>query len=147
LLAGTSLTLTLRADLNQGGNDESAGFDNILVEAFPVPPSLSIIKDVEVLDALGIGDYAIPGNEVMYNFTLTSDGGAIDAGTLVLVDQLPPGLEIFTGDLDGNGNPFSFTDNSTPASGLSCCAVGTYEFSNNTSAPITYGYVPMTPYD
>jgi len=144
---GTTLTLTLRADLNQGGNDESGGFDNILVKAFPAPPNLSIIKEVEVLDSLGIGDYAIPGNEVMYSFTLTSDGGAIDNGTIVLVDQLPPNLEIFTGDLDGNGNPFAFIDNSVPASGLSCCAAGTYEFSNSAAAPITYGYVPSTPYD
>lgn len=144
---GTSLTLTLRADVNQGGNDESAGFDNILIEAFPIPPDLSIIKEVEVLDALGIGDYAIPGNEVMYSFKMTSDGGAIDAGTIVLVDKLPPDLEVFTGDLDGNGNPFTFTDNSTPPSGLSCCASGTYEFSDSTTTPITYGYAPMTPYD
>jgi len=40
---GSTLTLTLRAALTQNINDESGGFDNITITAFPliVPPNLT----------------------------------------------------------------------------------------------------------
>lgn len=139
-----ALTLLLRTAINQGGNDESGGYDNMTVTAFPAPPDLDITKSVSGLTG---SDYMTPGNDVRYTFNLTSDGAAIDAGSIVLTDSLPPEVRLFTGNLDGSGQPVSFTDNSSPASGLSCCAATNIEFSNTVSGPPVYGYIPAVPYD
>lgn len=140
----TSLTLLLRTALNQGGNDESGGYDNFTVTAFSPEPDIDITKTVEMAVA---GEYNLPGNDVRYEFSLTSNGAAIDAGSIVLMDKLPPEVSLFTGDLNGSGQPVDFTDSSTPASGLSCCTAANIEFSDTTSGAPVFGYIPATPYD
>lgn len=141
---GTTLDLDLRTALNQGGGDESGGYDNIIVTAFFPEPDVNIVKTVEPAIA---GDYNLPGNDMRYVFTLTSDGAAIDAGSITLVDNLPLEVSLFTGDLNGSGQPVVFSDNSMPASGLSCCTAANIEFSDTTTGVPIFGYVPATPYD
>jgi len=140
---GTTLNLTLRADLNQSGNDESAGFDNISVTAFPILPNLTASKTVETVNM----DYALPGNLVDYTISIGNTGGPVDDGTLSFIDALPANVTLFTGDLDGLGNPVIFTDNSTPVSGVTCCAAVHVEYSDSTSAPPVFGYIPTSNYD
>ena len=140
---GTALELTLRTAINQGGNDESGGYDNFEVLAFGPPPQLTGSKTVEVVG----GGFAVPGAEVDYRIDITNAGGAADAGTLVVTDILPPEVELFTGDLDGSGSAVAFTDASAPASGYVCCATGEVEFSATVSGAPVWGYVPATPYD
>lgn len=145
---GPTTTLTLRTDINQGGNDESGGYDNFLVEAYPLPsPALDVQKDVAVIDIVGNGRYATPGNEVEYTFSLESTGTAIDADTIQLTDQLPDDLTLFTGDLDGFGQPVVFQDLSSPASGLSCCVAAELSYADETTGAPIFDYVPTTPYD
>ncbi len=144
---GTILDLTLRTDLNQGGNDESGGFDNMLIEAFPKPANILITKDVDTVTTPGLEAYNLPGSDVLYTFALTSTGGALDSDSIILTDVVPSDLSVFTGDFDGSGNPFIFEDNSMPPSELNCCSAGQYEFSNTTSGAPVFGYVPSTPYD
>jgi len=141
---GTTLDLDLRTALNQGGGDESGGYDNMIVTAFIPEPDVNITKAVEPATA---GDYNIPGNDMRYVFTLTSDGAAVDSGSITLIDNLPPEISLFTGDLNGSGQPVDFVDNSTPVSGLSCCTAANIEFSNTTSGAPVFGYIPATPYD
>ena len=140
---GAILNLTLRCALNQGGNDESCGFDNMTVTAFPILPNLSAEKTVETVN----GDYALPGNLVEYTIKLENDGGAVDADTIILVDPIPSDVTLFTGDLDGLGNSVQFIDNSVPPSGLTCCSAANIEYSDSTTSPPTFGYIPMSNFD
>ncbi|WP_371397884.1 hypothetical protein [Fretibacter rubidus] len=144
---GSTLALTLRAALNQGGNDESGGFDNISITAFPILPDLDITKTVEMASGAGALDYAVPGADVIYRFDLTNIGGAVDAGTVRISDKIPDNLVLFTGNYDGSGNAVAFNDASAPASGLLCCAGGTVQFSDTTSGAPVYGYTPNGGYD
>ncbi len=144
---GPSLTLTLRANINQGGNDESAGYDNMRVTAVDVPPNLELHKEVIVLSSLGPDATAIPGSELQYTIRLSGSGSETKTDSIILLDDFPPELELYTGDLDGYGNPFVFIDDSTPSSGLSCCHADSYEFSNSDTKPPVFGYIPEQPYD
>lgn len=140
---GATLDLTLRCALNQGGNDESCGFDNMTVTAFPVLPNLTAQKTVEVVD----NEYALPGNFVDYTISVSNSGGTMDTGTFVLVDPISENLSLFTGDFDGSGNAVQFVDTSSPASGFNCCTGSNIEFSNSVTTPPVYGYVPVADYD
>jgi len=92
-------------------------------------------------------DYALPGNLVDYTISIGNTGGPVDDGTLNFIDALPDNVTLFTGDLDGSGNPVIFTDNSTPAAGVTCCAAVHIEYSDSTSVPPVFGYVPTSNYD
>lgn len=134
-----SVTLTLRTAINQGGNDESGGFDNFRVEAFPASPDVSISKTSAPEAA---GDFHIPGTNVIYTILVTSSGGALDAGTLRLTDILPPDVIMFTGNFAGSGAAVLFTDLSSPASGVICCTAAHLFYSDDAPAPLAYDHVP-----
>ena len=138
-----TLELTLRTDLNQGGNDESGGFDNMTITAFPVMPDITANKSVEIIDT----NYALPGNLAEYTISILNTGGAADADSLSFIDILPPNTALFTGDLDGAGNPIIFTDNSVPSSGITCCTAAHIEYSDSTSSTPVFGYAPQIPFD
>ncbi|MEP2735371.1 MAG: hypothetical protein ABJP34_03655 [Erythrobacter sp.] len=140
---GPTLDLTLRCAVNQGGNDESCGYDNMTVTAFPILPEIAAQKAVATVG----NDFAIPGNLVEYTISVNNTGGSVDSDSLVIVDPIPSDLVMFTGDFDGSGNSVQFVDSSTPASGLSCCTAANIEYSNSTTAPPAFGYVPMSDYD
>jgi hypothetical protein len=58
---------------------------------------------------------AIPGAFVDYTLTIKNTGdGTPDAESSIISDTIPVKLTLFTGDLDGNGSPFVFTDNHCP---------------------------------
>ena len=140
---GPSLALTLRTAVNQGGNDESGGFDNMTITAFPVLPDLTAAKTVETVNS----DYALPGNDVEYTVTIGNTGGPVDAGSLRFIDALPATTTLFTGDLDGAGNSVIFEDNSVPASGLTCCSGANIDYSDSVTTPPVFGYIPTSDYD
>ena len=61
-------------------------------------------KTVDIWDPNNEGLYAVPGNEVIYTFTIKNSGdGPIDSDSLVLFDMLPSEIEIWNGDLDSGG--------------------------------------------
>jgi len=142
---GSTLTLTLRADLSQNIGDESGGFDNITITAIPliIPPNLTAEKTVETVG----GGYNLPGSLVDYIISTQSTGGAVDADSVVIVDKLPPETVLFTGDLDGSGNPVVFTDSSALPSGLTCCDSTQIDFSDSVTEPPVFGYVPLSSFD
>ena len=58
---------------------------------------------------------AIPGSIIDYTLTVKNMGNlGPDTDTTLIKDILQGQLSLFTGDLDGNGSPFVFTDNSCP---------------------------------
>jgi len=140
---GATLQLTLRTAINQGGNDESGGYDNMTVTAFPLLPQLVTSKTVDTLAGL----HAIPGNSVEYTVNIGNSGGPVDAGSLIFTDVLPETITLFTGDLDGAGNPVIFEDNSAPPSGLTCCTAANIDYSDSVTSPPVFGYVPTSDYD
>jgi hypothetical protein len=142
---GPTLKLKLRADLTQGVDDESAGYDNFRVEAVPLQPNVTLNK-VRLNAGTGSG-FDIPGEEVIYRLDLRSSGVELDASTLNLVDLLPPNIELFTGDFDGAGNPVQFTDLSGTPAGITCCAGGGVSFSRDAGANPPFNYTPNGTYD
>jgi uncharacterized repeat protein (TIGR01451 family) len=140
---GPTLDLTLRCAVNQGGNDESCGFDNMTVTAFSVMPDIEAQK----VSAMVGGNFAIPGNLVDYTISVSNIGGSADADSLVIVDTIPSDLTIFTGNFDGSGNSVQFIDSSAPPSGLSCCTAAHIEYSNSTTLPPVFGYTPVSDFD
>lgn len=136
---GPTLSLTLRTFLNQGGNDESGGFDNVVVTAF-VPPEINAAKSVGIVAVGPSPAYSIPGNHAVYTINITNTGGQTNAGSVELIDNLPPEVTLDT------SNPIVFTD-SANASGLSCCTPAQVDYSNTTSGPPVFGYTPISPLD
>jgi len=86
---GPTVALTLRADLTQGGDDESAGYDNFLVTAITDPPE----ADLVTVKTLAASSSATPfvGDIVTYDITVTNNGPDI-AENVTLTDALPAGL-------------------------------------------------------
>ena len=136
---GPTLALTLRTALNQGGNDESGGFDNIAVTAF-VPPDITAQKSVAIEDSLDDPSFAIPGNRAVYTISLTNVGGETTPDSVVLIDSLPAEVVLDT------AAPVGFAD-ASPASGLSCCTAAQVDYSDTTSGPPVFGYTPSAALD
>jgi hypothetical protein len=94
---------------------------NAILTVIPYP-SLVFLKSVAVHSDPVNGTSApknIPGAEVDYMVKVTNTGaGAVDSGSLTIVDPVPANTELFTGDL-GGGAPFVFADGALP-SAISC---------------------------
>ena len=131
---GPTLSLLLRTALNQGGSDESGGYDNMTVTAF-VSPVISAAKTVAATS------YFLPGDGATYTISASNTGGPVPADTIVLTDSLPPEVTF-----DGNV-PVTFSDDASLASGLSCCTAGQIAFSDTTSGTPVFGYTPIGPLD
>jgi len=109
---------------------------------------ISASKSIAMYDPNGDGLYAVPGNEVVYTFTIENTGSFdVDDGTIILVDPLPDNVTFYNGDFDpaniGMG-PFDFN---AGGSAITCCGTGEIDYSDSTSAPITYGYSPASGFD
>ena len=74
------------------------------------PTTLAGSKTVSVWDPGNEGLYSVPGNDVVYEITVSNTGiGATDPNSVLLIDVMPPDVELFTGNFDGSGNPVSFS--------------------------------------
>jgi hypothetical protein len=135
---GSTLRVKMRADINQGGNDESAGYDNFEVRAVPFAPNIALNKSSR--PAAGGTGFFIPGTEVIYQIDLYSTGGALDPASVIITDIIPPNLELFTGNFNGSGGAVTLTDLSAPSSGIICCNTGNISFSNSTGSNPPFGY-------
>lgn len=73
---------------------------------------IEAVKTVAVWDPANQNLYAIPGNEVIYTFTVKNIGdGKVDQNSMILIDNLPPELEFWNGDIDAGGpDTFPGTD-------------------------------------
>ena len=112
---------------------------------------LTANKSVAVYDPQDQGLYAIPGNDVIYTFTIENLGtGEVDSGSLMLIDNMPDELTFYNGDIDDAGpetDPVSFADT---AGNLTFDYGVDAAFSDGASAPTSFAdcdYTPAAGYD
>ncbi len=94
-------------------------------------------------------EYSLPGNRVLYRLSAENIGnGAVDNGSVILTDSLPPEIALSVADIDGAGSgPVRFIDGAPP-SGLNLNFGGLaapgddIAFSNDNAASFTYTPVP-----
>ena len=122
----------------------------------PAAPSgcsvnVSASKSVEIWDSASAGLYAIPGNDVIYSINVTHESGPnLDNETIFLVDDLPPEIIFYNGDIDDSGpetNPVQFVDN---GSGLTLDYATDVGYFNGASKPANMAgcnYTPSAGYD
>ena len=110
-----------------------------------------VAKSSTVLDVSGLGQFAIPGNDVVYSITVTNTGAASsNADSTFVLDSLPPEVVFFNGDIDDAGpatGAVYFTQNGT---GLSFSNATDLKFSDSVSPPAAFSsctYVPVAGYD
>ena len=110
-----------------------------------------VAKSSTVLDVSGLGQFAIPGNDVVYSITVTNTGAASSsADSTFVLDSLPPEVVFFNGDIDDAGpatGAVYFTQNGT---GLSFSNATDLKFSDSVSPPAAFSsctYVPVAGYD
>jgi len=112
---------------------------------------LNAVKSVSVYDPDGLDLYAVPGNDVIYTFTIQNTGdGDVDSGSLFLVDAMPSELAFYNGDIDDGGpenDPVTFQDTS---GGVSLDFNTDVGFSNGVTSPSSFSdcsYIPVNGYD
>lgn len=86
-------------------------------------PNLSATKTVSVEDDFagsGGDPMSIPGAWLNYTISVTNTGaGTVDAGSVIIRDEIDPSMVFFSGDFDGAGSPIDFVDGTgANASGL-----------------------------
>lgn len=160
--AGTTLSLVYTASIPDVEGDyintadpyidgSSLGTGQATITVIPAQVELSAVKTVEMANSGGgVGDgYAIPGNEVIYTFTITSTGnGKVDDGSFVLSDVLPPNIIFYNGDFDPNNPGMGPVELVAGGSGIECCiAAGEIAFSDEATAPYTFDYTPGAGFD
>ncbi len=113
---------------------------------------LSAEKTNAIYDPMSIGLYALPGNDVIYTFSVENSGnGGTDADTVELIDVMPPEISFYNGDIDDGGpetDPVSFTQTGSPA--LTFNYATDVAFSNAVTKPANFaacGYTPVSGYD
>ena len=118
----------------------------------PATTTLDATKTVDVWDPGSIGLYSVPGNDVVYSFTISNTGNAAtDADSLLLIDSMPPEIEFYNGDIDDGGpetDPVSF--NQSVGTGLSLTYATDVGFSNAGTKPANFSgctYTPAAGYD
>ncbi len=115
-------------------------------------PDIAAVKTNAVYDPLSQGLYAVPGNDVIYTFTVTNSGnGPTDPDSMLLIDVMPDEIEFYNGDIDDAGpqtDPVTFTQTGTPA--LTFNYPGDVGFSDGAVKPADFsacGYAPSPGYD
>ena len=62
------------------------------------------MKTITPFDSGSGGDYSIPGNDVIYEISVTNTGPFnVHDGSIFLVDTLPPEIAFYNGDIDDGG--------------------------------------------
>lgn len=112
-------------------------------------PELQASKSVVVYDPATSGIYALPGNDVIYAITVANTGSlATDPDTVVLIDEVPDEVTVFTGptpEFGGQAADFAQTGAS-----LTFNPVSDLRWSDSVTRPANFTactYAPVTDYD
>ncbi|MEO0441435.1 MAG: hypothetical protein AAF067_11240 [Pseudomonadota bacterium] len=93
-----------------GLEDELVGIYNVRTTDRIGTAQLAVTKNSDLWDPAGEGKFSIPGNEMFYRIEVRNTGdGAVDSGSLFILDSLPDDVELWNGDID-SGGPETFTD-------------------------------------
>ncbi|MEO1419895.1 MAG: DUF11 domain-containing protein [Pseudomonadota bacterium] len=103
-------------------------------------------KTIALFDPTGASSsdiFAVPGNDVTYTITVTNaGGGAVDANTILLIDQLPPEIVFVNGDADGTGpgaDPVVFTEIQPTGLNTPFSFSNDVGFSSSVTRPTSFG--------
>lgn len=139
---------TVAGDMNRGHTTENVGY---WVFDINQSPDLAVAKTLSSYSG-SISEYSIPGSDVIYTITATNSGsGPVDSNSIFLVDNLPPEVTIFDGDMDGVGpatGPVLFTSTDSRLTfgpndyGYSTAASAPADMSECTTSAPTNGYLP-----
>lgn len=110
-----------------GGNNGLYDYwhvDDVCIEGSVPFPTLVVLKEVTLEDDpvnATSNPKAIPLSNSVYRLRVSNTGfGSPDSNTLLISDDIPAGVEIFTGNFSG-GAPYAFTSGTgADASGVSC---------------------------
>ena len=99
---------------------------NVSADVRAIIVDFDAIKTVELFDPSGANPYAIPGQDVVYTFTVTNKGDPVDSGSISLVDAIPTTLVLFKGAFDGaTAEPIKFVDGTGAAETMMLCCSDT----------------------
>ena len=156
-----TLDLTGNAPNDRYSNNVSGIADSITLSAVS-PVAIALVagigeiaaeKTVAIWDPNAQGLYAIPGNQVIYSIAIQNIGtGAIDSGTIFLVDSLPSEVEFWNGDID-EGGPDNFVTFSsvgfeqTTGTGIIFNPATDLGFSSNAAKPTDVSDCSFEPLD
>ena len=113
--------------------------------------TLLVLKSVNTLEDpinLTVNPKAIPGAVMLYSVQVSNQGGgAADANSVWVTDDLPQAGDLFVGDINGPGSgPVLFVDGSPP-SGVSYTFLGladaTDSLSFSSDGGLTFNYTPV----
>lgn len=110
----------------------------------PATTSLDAIKTVAVYDPTSSGLYSVPGNDVIYTFSIVNTGDTnIASDSMVLIDKFPDEIMFWNGDIDANGpdyfsgsTPVGFVQSS--GNGVSLTYNTDVRFSTGTVKPANF---------
>ncbi len=156
-LTGTYTILT--ADFDTGRIDNTANSSSLQVttpvvvnNSYALPTRLAGHKSMAMYDPNANGLYAIPGEDVLYTFSIQNVGfGDTHPDSIVLIDAMPPEVAYFTGDIDDGGpetGSIIFTQSNGAA--LNFDEATDIRFSNLTAKPASFAdcnYTPVGSYD
>ena len=95
--------------------------------------------------------YSIPGSDVIYTIKADNVGsGPVDAGSIFLVDLLPPEVTFYNDDIDDAGPLTGVVEFEAGATGLTFTEATDLGFSNAATAPSDFSqcnYSPLSGYD
>lgn len=149
-------TITLRVDEDRDQDNErslsAAEAERAGLIAFSRPFHANLIADLQIsktrLSTTGtFDDFSVPDASVEYRIAVSNSGNAPpDTGSVVVTEQLPPGLAIVVNDIGAPGSgPIEYTDGS-PATSLTCnftslaSTTDCYSFSTD---GVDFSYVPV----
>jgi hypothetical protein len=110
-------------------------------------PVLTTTKTSVVYTNTSPNGFHTPGNDVLYTITTSNTGSAsTDSGSVVVIDSLPPQVELFVGDFDGAG-PATGTVLFTQSNGaaLTFAPSTDLRFSNTVAAPSNFAACSYSP--
>ncbi len=147
---GDVISATATIDLGGGSYGSTSEF-SASYTATSTPPNIDLTRGVAVIsDPFNntANPKIIPGAVLDYTVTVTNQGGATDADTVIITNPVGAQNMLFVGDLAGAGSgPVSFSDGST-ASGLTCTfstlasVMDSILFSNDNGSTYTYTPTP-----
>lgn len=136
--AGQRLEITYQDRFNTDGAARTLVRITRLVQT-DAPASLRIDKTSRMLEASGVGRFAVPQADVVYTLTVTNSGdGATDSGTVFVVDVLPPELIFFNGDFQSGDSDTGAVRADPGETGLAFSAATDLRFAGAGSPPADF---------
>ena len=145
---GENISATTTRKIGPLTYDITSEFSYNIISVSSDPASLVVTKTVKNLVD---GEYSIPGNDVIYTFSVVNEGGGpVTEDSIVLIDTMPPEIEFFNGDHDGPGPSTDIIGFEETGTTLTFDPATDTLYSNAATKPANMSectYTPTTGYD